>query len=413
MSVQLAEKIDTDLKNLFKAYQNNIDFNVVSSMTDLDGMIIHASEQFCAMSGYTEQELIGQRHSITNSGYHSREFFENMWHTIKAGKPWRGEIRNRAKDGRFYWVDSNILPVTNANEEIIGFLSLRIEITEKVVLREQLQRMKDSMKEMTRLRSSQMSIRNDDIMASLRYAQRIQNALMPSKDCIQRVLPQSFVLHRPKGLVSGDFYFFKQDDDVVYFAAADGTGHGVPGAFLSIIGSENLEMAIKESANTGNVLSFMNRAIHRSLGRSKTDEALLDGLELALCKMDLRTGKLQFSGAHRPLWILRNGKDSIEVVKGNRQSLCETTQVDFEFDSHEVQLNEGDTVYICSDGFADTYDETGANKLKTIGFKKLLVQMKDQSMPAQHDGLNSFLNDYIGYGNQTDDILVFGVRFTV
>lgn len=413
MRADYSKRINTDLKNLFKAYQSAIDCNIVASMTDMDGVIIHANEQFCAMSGYSEEELIGQRHSIINSGYHSPEFFENMWQTILNGNTWRGEVRNQAKDGHFYWVDSTILPVKNDEEEIIGFLSLRIEVTEKVALKEKLQRMNSSLEEMIRLKSSQLSIKNQDIMASLRYAQRIQNALMPSKELILKALPHSFILFRPKAVVSGDFYFFHEEGDIVHFAAADGTGHGVPGAFLSIIGTENLEMATRESSDTAKVLTSMNNAIHRSLGRAHSEDSVMDGLELALCRLNRRTGALQFSGAHRPLWIIRNGTDTVEEIKGDRQCLCETTADGFTFSSHDIHLNHGDTVYISSDGFADTFDETWTEKLKTKGFKNLLLQIKEQSMSEQHDHLNNFLNNYIGTGKQTDDILVFGVRFIV
>lgn len=249
-------------------------------------------------------------------------------------------------------------------------------------------------------------------MASLRYAQRIQTALMPSKEAVLKALPNSFILFRPKAVVSGDFYFFHEDGDEVHFAAADGTGHGVPGAFLSIIGTENLEMAIRESSDTGKVLSALNRAIHRSLGRARSDETILDGLELALCKLNRKSGLLQFSGAHLPLWIIRKGADEIEVIRGDSKCLCETTETGFEFSNHEVQLHEGDTVYISSDGFADTFDETGTKKLKVSGLKRLILQFKDQSMSEQHDSLNNFLNEYIGSGKQMDDILVFGVRYT-
>lgn len=412
MSVGLSERINADLKNLFKAYQSAIDCNIVASMTDLDGIIIHANDQFCKMSGYTEEELIGARHSIINSGFHSERFFSEMWQTIKSGQTWRGDIRNKAKDGHFYWVDSTILPVSNDNDEIIGFLSLRIEITDKVALKEKLERMNSSLEEMIKLKSSQLFIKNRDMMASLRYAQRIQNALMPSKETILKALPQSFVLYRPKAIVSGDFYFFQKEGETVYFAAADGTGHGVPGAFLSILGTENLEAAIQESNSTGNVLSGLNRAIHRSLGRANSGDAIFDGLELALCRLDTKTGQLQFSGAHRPLWVVRKNMEHIEVIPGDRKCLCETTESSFEFTDHNLQLNEGDTVYVFSDGFADTFNKTGTRKLKISGFKNLLLEIRDMSMGDQHDALNNFLNDYIGSGKQTDDILIFGVRYT-
>jgi PAS domain S-box-containing protein len=411
MSPEYYEKISSDLKNLFKAYQSAIDCNIVASMTDLNGIILHANEQFCKMSGYAEEELIGSRHSIINSGYHSNEFFKQMWETISSGQTWRGDIRNKAKDGHFYWVDSTILPVRNDALDIVGFLSLRIEITDKVELREKLERMNSSLEEMIKLKSSQLLIKSRDMMASLRYAQRIQNALMPSKEAVLSALPSSFILFRPKAVVSGDFYFFHRSGSVVHFAAADGTGHGVPGAFLSILGTEKLESALLQSTDTGTILSILNKGIHASLGRANSDEAILDGLELALCRLDMNTGALQYSGANRPLWLIRKGTNVIEEIKGDRKCVCETTSSEDPFTSHDVKLEHGDSLYIFSDGFPDTYDETGKHKLKIGGFKDLLLQLADQSMPEQHDSLNGFLNDYIGHGNQTDDILVFGVRY--
>lgn len=411
MDIQLTERINADLKNLFRAYQSAIDCNIVASMTDLRGVIIHANEHFCQLSGYKEGELIGARHSIINSGHHSREFFQQMWQTIASGQTWRGDICNRAKDGRLYWVDSTILPVRNDRMEIIGFLSLRIEITDKVELRQKLERMNSSLEEMIKLKSSQLHIKNRDMMASLRYAQRIQNALMPSKDAVLRVLPQSFILYRPKAVVSGDFYFFHNSNGTVHFAAADGTGHGVPGAFLSILGTEKLENALMQSTDTGRILTILNQGIHASLGRADAEQVILDGLELALCRLDLHTGTLQFSGANRPLWILRKGADTIEEIRGDRSCVCESTDNDYPFTTVEKQLYDGDTVYIFSDGFADTYDESGKHKLKRAGFRDLLLKVAAQSMAQQHDSLNNFLNSYIGQGRQTDDILVFGVRY--
>lgn len=320
MKTTLTERINADLKNLFNAYQSAIDCNIVASMTDMNGIILHANEQFCKMSGYKEEELIGARHSIINSGYHSKEFFQHMWETILSGQTWRGDIRNKAKDGQCYWVDSTILPVRNDAMEIIGFLSLRIEITDKVELREKLERMNSSLEEMIKLKTSQLLIKNRDMMASLRYAQRIQNALMPSKESVLKVIPDSFILFRPKAVVSGDFYFFHQGEDAVHFAAADGTGHGVPGAFLSILGTEKLESALHESADTGQILSILNKSIHSSLGRAHAEEVILDGLELALCRLDQNTGALQFSGANRPCWIIRKGAHQIEEIKATEKA---------------------------------------------------------------------------------------------
>lgn len=410
MGEQLNMQVDADLKNLFKAYQSAIDCNIEASMTDLNGVIIHANDQFCARSGYEEHELVGQRHAIINSGHHSSDFFKQMWENIIEGKTWRGDVRNRAKDGRLYWVDSTILPVSNDQQEIIGFLSLRIEITDKVELREKLERMNNSLEEMISLKTSQLTIKNRDIMASLRYAQRIQNAMMPSRQSIMDVLPESFVLFRPKVVVSGDFYFFHASNGVVHFSAADGTGHGVPGALLSILGTERLEDAMRESNDTGEILSILNRHIHSSLGRA-SEEAILDGLEIAICRLDLHSGMLQFSGANRPLWVIRKDASEVEVIKGDRQSICESTAMDHSFSCHHVQLHDGDAVYIFSDGIVDTFNEEDTHKLKTSGFKKLLLDMNQTSMSYQHDMLNSFLNRYIGNGKQTDDILVFGVRY--
>jgi PAS domain S-box-containing protein len=133
----LAKKQHQDINAVLAAYQQAIDSNVICSITDVNGQIIYANQLFCDVSGYSAGELVGKSHNIVNSGLHDADFFHNMWSTIRAGKMWHGEIRNKAKDGSFYWVKTVIIPIAGAENELTNFLSLRVIITEKMLLEEE------------------------------------------------------------------------------------------------------------------------------------------------------------------------------------------------------------------------------------------------------------------------------------
>jgi serine phosphatase RsbU (regulator of sigma subunit) len=252
--------------------------------------------------------------------------------------------------------------------------------------------------------------KNKSITDSINYALRIQQAKLPEKQSISTALPQSFVLFKPKDIVSGDFYFFHEKKGLVYLAAADCTGHGVPGALMSMIGLEKLEDTLAQQDDTSAILQQVNRGMKASLKQTGSDESTRDGMDIALCRIDRATRTLNYAGANRPVWIIRKGGVAIEETKATKKAIGGLTADDEHFATHVLQLQEGDAFYLFSDGFADTFGGKTNKKLTTRKFKELLLSIQQLGMKEQEAYLDRFIEDWKGDTEQVDDILVMGVR---
>ena len=267
--------------------------------------------------------------------------------------------------------------------------------------------------------------KNREITDSINYAKRIQNAILPNVTRITKVLPQSFVLFKPKDIVSGDFYWLYvvkepsadlfESQATYLMAAADCTGHGVPGAFMSTIGVEKLNESAKKSTLPGELLSHLNRAIKSSLHQTEesdiNESASRDGMDIALVRITryVTYAELDYAAANRPLWIFRKGSHEVEELKATKVAIGGLTQDDQVFENHRLRLEVGDTLYIFSDGFADQFSPEG-KKLMTRQFKRLLGEIQSKSMLEQQVYLNTYIDQWKGNVEQTDDILVIGIR---
>lgn len=256
--------------------------------------------------------------------------------------------------------------------------------------------------------------KNREITDSINYALRIQNAILPKMDAIESYFPSSFIYFKAKDIVSGDFYFFYKKKikgkDLLFIAAADCTGHGVPGALMSMVGFERLTDAVEKSNDTSEILSLLNRGVKSSLHQSNEEESTRDGMDIAICAIDIENKHLQFSGANRPLWIIRNGGKEVEVYKGTRAAIGGYTDDDHQFETHQLKLNEGDTFYIFSDGYPDLFSSKG-KKLTIKKFRKLILKMqKIDSMKEQKQQLESYSQEWMSGEKQIDDILIIGIR---
>ena len=259
--------------------------------------------------------------------------------------------------------------------------------------------------------------KNNDITASITYAKRIQQAKLPNKINISKALPNNFILFKPKAIVSGDFYFFYKTEKQVFIAAVDCTGHGVPGVIMSMIGSEKLYEAVTQNENCTSILQRINEGMKAALRQSDTNESTRDGMDLALCSISLpypeKNGepvKLTYAGANRPLWIFRKGKAELEEIKATKKAIGGFTDSNQHFETHELLLQKGDTFYVFSDGYADTFGGELGKKLTTKKFKDLLVQIQEKSMQEQEVFLDNYIENWRGNNELVDDILVIGVR---
>lgn len=254
---------------------------------------------------------------------------------------------------------------------------------------------------------------NKDITASIRYAKRIQDAILPPDDFVKRTLPNTFILFKPKDIVSGDFYWMENKKDVVIFAAVDCTGHGVPGAFMSIVGHNLLDRVVGEQKITqpARILDELNKSISDTLRQTDLeDNTVRDGMDISICSLNRNTGILEFAGAYNPLWLIRNGE--LVEVKANKFPIGNSKAGENnKFTNHEITLEKGDTLYIFSDGYSDQFGGPQGKKFKASALKQLLLSSQHLNMESQRDLLDSTIEKWRGHHEQVDDILVIGTRY--
>jgi serine phosphatase RsbU (regulator of sigma subunit)/tetratricopeptide (TPR) repeat protein len=257
-------------------------------------------------------------------------------------------------------------------------------------------------------------VQKNEIIDSINYAQRIQSALLPPVASLNQTFRDYFVLYKPLDIVSGDFYWMKQVNQFTVIVAADCTGHGVPGAFMSVLGISYLNEIVqnREITQTDQILNQLRKQISDSLGQRGNRDEAKDGMDLALCVLDQKNGRLQFSGANNPLFMIRqtDGKPELSEYKPDRMPVGYYRDKEDPFTSHQIQLNKGDSFYLFTDGFLDQKGGEHSRKLMKKGFKKLLLEIQENPMPAQKEILDRKLADWMGTIPQTDDILVIGIR---
>ena len=252
--------------------------------------------------------------------------------------------------------------------------------------------------------------KNKDITDSIKYAKRIQEAILPSAKTIASLLPNSFILYKPKDIVSGDFYRVEGKDDQILFTAVDCTGHGVPGAFMSIVANNLLESSIKERSRLvpSEILNEVSTGLNKKLQASTDESAVKDGMDIALCV--LKNNKtLQFAGAYNPLWLIRG--NVLREIKGDKIPIGGFTGKEVKhFTNHEIALEAGDNIYIFTDGFADQFGGEKGKKFKYSRLKELLLEIHTKPMNEQKELLDRAFENWKGSLEQVDDVCLIGVK---
>ena len=244
-----------------------------------------------------------------------------------------------------------------------------------------------------------------EIKDSITYAKRIQSAILPSIKVVKEYLKESFILYKPKDIVAGDFYWMEHKHGKVLFAAADRTGHGVPGAMVSVVCNNGLNRSVREHGLTipGEILDKTREIVMREF--EKSEEEVKDGMDIAICSLEGM--KLQYAGAHNPLWIIRNGE--IIETKANKQPIGQ-----FEnpkpYTTHSFDLEQGDAIYIFSDGYVDQFGGERGKKFKAKAFRELLLSIQDKTMEEQKASIDETFETWKSDLEQVDDVCVIGVR---
>jgi serine phosphatase RsbU (regulator of sigma subunit)/HAMP domain-containing protein len=250
----------------------------------------------------------------------------------------------------------------------------------------------------------------NNVTDSIRYAKRLQESILPPEKRIQELLPESFVYYRPKDIVSGDFYWFDRANGKVVFAAVDCTGHGVPGAFMSVVGYNGLNQAVKERGWTrpSEVLRELNRIAFEALHKDRENTLVRDGMDMALCVWDPALNVLEYAGANCPLYVVRGGE--LLRFMPDKSAIGSFELNGASFTDHRIKLQKGDMVYVFSDGYADQFGGPRGKKFLYRRFRELLIAVSPHGMERQRELLNEAFNEWRGAHEQVDDILVIGMR---
>lgn len=253
--------------------------------------------------------------------------------------------------------------------------------------------------------------KNKEITDSINYAKRIQESILPVRDDIKQAFPQSFVLFKPRDVVSGDFYWFAQQGGKKIIACVDCTGHGVPGAFMSMIGNTLLNEIVNEKGITkpSEILNLLHERVRQSLKQDQENAETRDGMDLALCAIDSYAGTLEFAGANRPLYIIRN--NVLEEIRPTKSPIGgDKMDEDRKFINNELKLLAGDSIYMTTDGYADQFGGEKGKKFMVKRFQEILVGIQHQTLEQQGDTLKTTIESWQGDIEQVDDILVIGIR---
>jgi serine phosphatase RsbU (regulator of sigma subunit) len=259
----------------------------------------------------------------------------------------------------------------------------------------------------------ELFVKNKEITESITYSKHIQQALLPNEGEIENELKNCFVLYKPKDIVSGDFYWFKKiNDNEFLLAAADCTGHGVPGALTSLIAIESLNTAFEKYKSPELILSETNKLMKQKLKQNISNSAK-DGMDIALIKIKFNEqgANVLYSGANRPVWFIKNNETTICEIKATKTAIGGFTSDDQVFDIHELSFNKNDCIFMFSDGYADQFGQEKNKKMTTKKFKEILVLNKNLSIQNLNDYLDSFFKNFKGNLEQLDDVLVIGLKF--
>ncbi|MCD6065359.1 MAG: hypothetical protein K0S33_185 [Bacteroidetes bacterium] len=263
--------------------------------------------------------------------------------------------------------------------------------------------------------------KNNEILSSIRYAKRIQEAILPPGELLNELFKDHFVYYNPRDIVSGDFYWAKQvkltpetgsepEKDLHLFALADCTGHGVPGAFMSLIGKNILEQSsIERSVNSpAQALDYLNGRMLSSLNQKGGDQSIRDGMDIVIVAIDFATLTLEFAGANNPIYIIRG--EELNSLKADKQPIGSLPEYTKPYTNNIFQLQKGDCIYLFTDGFADQFGGKDGKKFKYKQLQGLLLSIKDKPMPEQGKILDKRFQDWKGNLEQVDDVCVIGIR---
>ena len=379
-------EIDTHLKTMEKY--------VLSSITDERGFIRSVSKSFSELSGYKPEELIGNPHNIVRHPDMPSEVFADLWKTLLSGNTWEGEIKNLKKGGGYYWVLAHVSPLYNHNGKMIGYQSIRQDITDKKAVEE---------------KSRQLEIAKKKITDSIEFASLIQSDTLPLKEDISKFYDDHFIYWEPKDIVGGDTYHFAVSGNRSLLFMIDCTGHGVPGAFMTMMVKTVLDNIVNEEnfSNPAKILSLLSQTIQSLLKQDLKDSKSDAGLDGGIFFYDKDENLVRYAGAKTPLFYLFGGE--LKVFSGDRESIgYKKSNINHEFKNFELSIEERSYFYITTDGYIDQNGGKDGYPYGKKGFKKTIEDSYDKPFEEQERIFLNVLRNYQQDFERDDDITFAG-----
>lgn len=412
-------KVSNEVINL-----NNIELeklSIVASKIDNATIIMDpkgnfewVNEAFTKMFGSTINDIKGKNIISKSTPEHIKTLIKEG---IKKKLPITYEFENVHDAESTKWIQVNITPILDENNELKKLIAIDSDITaikekefEIINQKEEILAQRDKIEKQRDIAKKNAQ----DIRASITYASRIQKALLPDKKLFEKMFPDYFILYRPKDIVSGDFYWINERNNKFYLVAADCTGHGVPGAFMSMLGITYLNEIVNSPYNknggiqANEILNILREKIKRSLKQNSKEEGTKDGMDLALCIFDFETNIMQFAGANNPVFIVRNNE--IIELKGDRMPVGIYQKEKDSFTNHIFELLKNDAVYLFSDGILDQFNGVSQEKFMKKRLKEVIYDVNGMTMKEQEARFNSTINVWQGSRTQIDDMLLIGLR---
>jgi PAS domain S-box-containing protein len=390
---------------IFKNYQEKKKLNIeleklsiVASETD-NGVIICSpngnlewiNQGMFKLLGYTLDEWRQRGNTLQEISYNN-EIVDKVNKSIESKQTVSYESINFTKDGRKLWIQSTLTPILNKHGKISKLVVIDTDITER------------------KFSETIIEVKSREITDSIHSAKRIQHALLASDTILNKYLPEYFVLHKPKDIVSGDFYWASVIENKFIMITADCTGHGVPGAFMSLLNMSYLNEAIIEKKINApeKILDYVRDRVINSLNPEGADFESKEGMDAVLCVFDFKGLWLRFSCANNPLWVVR--KNEVIRFKPDKMPIGMHHGEQKPFTAHTLGLRKGDIIYTFTDGYADQFGGQKGKKFKYKALKDLLLSIQDKSMAEQKTILENTFESWRTGLEQVDDVLIIGIR---
>jgi PAS domain S-box-containing protein len=374
-------------------------------ITDEIGNFTWINKGYTRLFGYDQSEVTGDNSKCIIGPSNGDEINALIGKARISGEPVNYEFEALTKQANKIWVQTTLTPIKNKQGEVSKLIAIDSDIS----------KIKEAEFEILK-QSKQLKIQNDQIMNSINYAKRIQEAMLPSQELIKSYFPDSFIYFKPKDIVSGDFYWFSVQEDKLFVATVDCTGHGVPGAFMSLIGNSLLNHIVNEKKvyTPSQILTELNNGVNQALSQSKSlNDEREDGMDLTLCRFDKTKNEVQIACANHTAIIITDGM--FHEFQGDEISIGESySKVEnLAFTNHIFPFQEDSVLYLFSDGYQDQIGGPKNKKFMAGNFVNFLMEYQSEAMDLQFDKLNEKFQQWKGENKQTDDVLVMGIRLEV